>query len=82
MRETVIVGLCGLIALLVVWSLIRARKTGRISSRVWTFQVDKNPTGFWFVVFCDVLILAGCLWFALYTLGAIGSPSIQLPTSR
>lgn len=82
MRETVIVALCGLIAIVVVLSLIKARKTGRISSRGWTFQVDENPIGFWFVVFCDALILGGCLWFALYTLGAIGSLSVQLPSSR
>ncbi len=78
MREMVILGFCAVIALIVVWSLLRAFRTGRISSRGWTFQVDENPGGFFFVAFCDVLILAGCIWFALHTLGWVGDLRIQL----
>jgi hypothetical protein len=80
-RQTFIVAVCAFIMLLVTWVLVRAWKTGEISSRGWTFQRDENPIGFWFVAFCDVLILAGSLSFALHTLGLTGDfpMSISIP---
>lgn len=86
MHETVVVAFCAVIALVVIWTLLRALKTGRISSRGWTFQIDQNPIGFFFVAFCDLLILAGSMWFALHTLGLVGglprSINIFVPGSR
>ena len=69
MREMFILGICAFIGLVVVWSLLQAFRTGRISSRGWTFQIDESPIGFFFVALCDLVILAGCIWFALHTLG-------------
>lgn len=74
MHEMIILGFCAAFAVIVSWSLLRAVKTGQISSRGWTFQLDENPGGFFLVAFCDVLILAGCIWFALHTLGLVGGP--------
>jgi hypothetical protein len=45
------------------WSLIRAWRTGKISSRGWTFAVKENSLGFWFVALCDFGIL--CFGFVL-----------------
>lgn len=63
-----------LIALLEGWSLVRAWRTGRISSRGWSFQRSNNPTGFWLIAFVDVAILIGCLGFALHLLASPGKP--------
>lgn len=71
-----------LFALIVAWSLFRAWATGRISSRGWTFQRDRNPFWFWFTAIVDLGILVGCLWFALYKLGLAGDLSIVVPFPR
>jgi hypothetical protein len=78
-NQQVILLFCVLFALIVGWSLFRALATGRISSRGWTFQRDKNPFWFWFTAIADLGILVGCLWFALYTLGLVGGLSIVVP---
>ena len=77
MVQALIVLFCALFALIAVWSLVRACRTGRISSRGWTFQRDESPIGFWFVAIIDFGILAASLWFAMHALGLIG----DLPTS-
>ena len=71
MNQQVILLFCALFALIVGWSLFRAWATGRIGSRGWTFQRDKNPFWFWFTAIVDLGILVGCLWFALYALGLV-----------
>lgn len=77
---------CVLIALVTAWSLVRASRTGRISSRVWTFQRDESPVGFWFIAIIDLGIVVACLGFALHALGPIGdlptSMTIQLPVIK
>jgi hypothetical protein len=77
-QQIIILLFCALFALIVGWSLFRAWATGRISSRGWTFQRDKNPFWFWFTAIGDLGILVGCLWFALYTLGLMEGLSIVL----
>jgi hypothetical protein len=77
MQQALILSLCALVALVAAWSLIRASRTGRISSRGWTFQRDESPVGFWFIAITDFGILAASLGFALHALGLIG----DLPTS-
>lgn len=69
------------IALIEGWSLLRACRTGKISSRGWTVQRQENPVGFWTVVAVDVCILAGIGWFALYMIGVVGvlPSSITIP---
>jgi|BarGraIncu00222A_1022003.scaffolds.fasta_scaffold319040_2 hypothetical protein len=69
------------IALIEGWSLLRAWRTGKISSRGWTVQRQENPVGFWTVAAVDVCILAGIGWFALYMIGMVGGPpaSIAIP---
>ena len=83
MQQMLIVLFCVPVALLMGWSLLNAWRTGRISSRGWTFQKDKNPFGFWFVAIIDFGIFLGSLWFALQALGLVGdlptSIAIQLP---
>ena len=69
MRETLTVALCVMMAALVIWSLLRAFQTGTISSRGWTFQIEESPLGFMLTVVSRLVILAGCVWFALHTLG-------------
>jgi hypothetical protein len=85
MAQALILLFCALFALIAGWSLFRARRTGRISSRGWTFQRDESPIGFWFVAIIDFGILAASLWFAMHALGLIGdlptSLPIQLPRS-
>jgi hypothetical protein len=76
MQRTLIVVLA-LIALTSALSLVRASKTGRISSRGWTFQRDESPVGFWFIAIIDFGILVASLGLALRALGLIG----DLPTS-
>ncbi len=65
------------------WSLGQAWRTGRISSRGWTFRADQNPIGFWLTAACHFGILVGGLAFAVHMSGLIGDPSapvrIQLP---
>ena len=77
MREMFILGICAFIGLVVVWTLLQAFRTGRISSRGWTFEIDKSPMGFCFVALGNLVLLAGCILFALYTVGWDG----QLPPS-
>ena len=77
MQQALIVLLCFLVALVETWSLIRASRTRRISSRGWTFQRDESPIGFWFIAIIDFGILAACMAFALHALGLISN----LPTS-
>ena len=79
MNQQIILLFCFLFALIVAWSLFRAWTTGRISSRGWTFQRDKNPFWFWSTAIVDLGILVGCVWFALYTLGLVGGLSIVVP---
>ena len=76
MQRTLIVVLA-LIALTSALSLVRASKTGRISSRGWTFQRDESPVGFWFIAIIDFGSLVASLGLALHALGLIG----DLPTS-
>jgi hypothetical protein len=77
MVQALIVLFCALFALIAVWSLFRAWRTGMISSRGWTFQRGESPIGFWFVAVIDFGILAASLWLAMHALGLIG----DLPTS-
>jgi hypothetical protein len=83
MQQQVIVLVCVLFALFMGWSLFNAWSTGDISSRGWTFQKDKNPSGFWFVAVIDFGLFLGSWWFALHALGLVGdlptSITIQLP---
>jgi hypothetical protein len=85
MVRALIVLFCALFALIAGWSLLRAWRTGRISSRGWTFQREESPIGFWLVAIVDFGILAASLIFALHTLGLIGdlptSLTIELPRS-
>jgi hypothetical protein len=69
MQQALIVLLCALVALASAWSLVRASRTGRISSRGWTFQRDESPVGFWFIAIINFGILAASLAFALHALG-------------
>ena len=69
MHESLILALCVIMAALVIWSLLRAFKTGTISSRGWTFQIEESPLGFMLTVVSRLVILGGCVWFALHTLG-------------
>jgi len=81
--QLILIVVCGLVAMVAAWSLVRGSRTGRISSRGWTFQRDESPVGFWFVAIIDVGILAASLGFALHALGLIGdlptSLTVQLP---
>ena len=76
--QVMIVSYCAFIASIVVWALIRAAKTGKISSRGWTFDLEDRPDGFFLVVVCDLLILVGCVWFALHTVGIVGDFHLSL----
>ena len=69
MQRLLIVSFCALFALITAWSLVRASRTGRISSRGWTFQRDESPVGFWFIVIIDFGILAASLGVAMHALG-------------
>jgi len=69
MHEALIVALCVIMGALVIWSMLRAFKTGTISSRGSTFQIEESPLGFVLTVVSRLVILAGCVWFALHTLG-------------
>lgn len=80
--QVMIIGYCALIALIVVWALIRAMKTGRISSRGWTFDLENSPGGFFLVVVCDLAILVGCVWFALHTAGIVAGLPISFSIRR
>ena len=63
MHEALIVALCVIMGTLVIWSILRAFKTGIISS------LEESPLGFVLTVVSRLVILAGCVWFALHTLG-------------
>jgi hypothetical protein len=76
MQQTLIVVLA-FIALTSAWSLVRAARTRRISSRGWTFHRDESPVGFWAIAIIDFGILVASLGLALHALGLIG----DLPTS-
>ena len=54
MQQALIVLLYAPFALIAGWSLVRAARTGRISSRGWTFQRDESPLGFWLVAIFDL----------------------------
>jgi hypothetical protein len=86
MDQALIVLFFALFALISGWSLLRAWRTGSISSRGWTFQRDDSPVGFWFVAVIDLGILVASLGLALHALGLIGdlptSITIQLPRSH
>ncbi len=69
------------LALIEAWSLVRAWRTGKISSRGWTFQRIENPVGFWTLVAVDLFILAGIGWFALYAFGVVGAPPTRQETA-
>ena len=58
-----------LVALVICWSLIRAARTGSVSSRGWSFHRAKSPVGFWFVVAIDVAILVAITVYVVHTLG-------------
>jgi hypothetical protein len=61
--------LFALVIMVIGWSLVRATRTGSISSRGWSFHRDKNPVGFWIVAAIDVAILAGITVYVVHTLG-------------
>ncbi len=69
--------------LFAAWSLLRAWKTGTISSRGRTFRANGNPIGFWLTAVCHFGIFAFGLVLALRAMGFMGDPSgpfrIQLP---
>lgn len=84
--EIVIVSFCVFFGLVSGLSLFKARATGMIRSRGWTFERVTSPTGFWLVAASDVVILIGSILIALHALGLIGSfPStirLQMPLFR
>jgi hypothetical protein len=86
MRQALQVILCALFALLVGRSLLRAWKTGTISSRGWTFERGASPIGFWFMAVSHLIILVGSLALAMHILGLIGdhptSITMPLPNSH
>jgi hypothetical protein len=64
--------------LLAGWSILQAWRTGKITSRGWTFQANDSPLGFWLTDICHFGIFAFGLALALHALGLIGDPIVPL----
>ena len=54
----------GAFALFVVWTMVRAWRTGRIRSGVWKFNVDDNPFMYALTLAGHAFIVAMFVWTA------------------
>jgi hypothetical protein len=67
-----------LLAALVVWRLVRAGRTGEISSRGFTFAYASSPIWFLFGVISFVLIFIFCVCEVAFAAGLAQDPIVLL----
>jgi hypothetical protein len=78
MSPTLNVVIFGILGFGLLWSIVNDLRTGKSTTRRMTFNIRKNPAGFYFVVFCKSVFVCLAIVGILNALGLIGNPVIWM----